>query len=119
LTCVLPFQFDKLSVCDRVVVEACPGSTLKRLGLPHNRYKQTAPAPVAANYQAVRAVIFDGLQEKIRVSPAQRQIAMDNPGGDALDAIIAAVGTFDAWRSLDAKADSAHPRYRLEGKVYC
>jgi len=38
-TCVLPFDVARLDEAKRVVAEACPGSTLKRLGLPHSRYK--------------------------------------------------------------------------------
>ena len=34
-TAILPFQYRRLASARRVLVEACPSSTLKRLGLPH------------------------------------------------------------------------------------
>ena len=34
-TAILPFHYRRLPTAQRVVVEACPASTLKRLGLPH------------------------------------------------------------------------------------
>src|SRR5947209_540221 len=39
-TAVLPFQYRKLRTAKRVLVESCPSSSLKRLGLPHQNYKQ-------------------------------------------------------------------------------
>jgi hypothetical protein len=39
-TAILPFQYRRLPGARRVLVEACPSSTLKRLGLPHNNYKE-------------------------------------------------------------------------------
>ena len=39
-TAILPFQHRRLAKARRVVVESCPASTLKRLGLPHQNYKQ-------------------------------------------------------------------------------
>jgi hypothetical protein len=43
---------------------------------------------------------------------------MRNPGGDALDAIVAAVGTFDSFLATDLRAVARHPRYRFEGRIY-
>ena len=39
-TAILPFHYRRLPRARRVLVEACPASTLKRLGLPHQNYKQ-------------------------------------------------------------------------------
>ena len=44
-TAVLPFQYRKLRTAERVVVECCPGSVLKRVGVPHQNYKQPAGGP--------------------------------------------------------------------------
>jgi hypothetical protein len=43
---------------------------------------------------------------------------MRNPGGDALDAVIAALGTAEAWLTADHRAIAQHPRYPLEGRLY-
>jgi hypothetical protein len=118
-TCVLPFQFDLLESSKRIVVEACPGSTLRKMKLPFNRYKQTKPGKVEAKYIAVRKKILEGLREQIDLEPAQIKTMLSNPGGDALDAVIAAVGVWDAWREMDHEAVRAHPRYAREGLVFC
>src|SRR5262249_57164344 len=39
-TAILPFHYRRLGAASRVLVEACPASTLKWLGLPHQNYKQ-------------------------------------------------------------------------------
>ena len=118
-TCVLPFDVAALGRAQRVVAEACPGSTLKRLKLPHNKYKQSTPAPVMPRYRKVRRVMLDGLAPLIEIDEKQRKRMLGNAGGDALDAAIAAVGTWDAWRRFDAKAVAAHPRYSRAGLVFC
>jgi hypothetical protein len=53
-TAVLPFQYARLASARRVLVEACPASTLKRLGLPHNNYKQAEGGPLTARRRRTR-----------------------------------------------------------------
>ena len=118
-TCVLPFDVATLDTAKRVVAESCPGSTLKRLGLPHARYKQAKPGRVAIKHKRVRELILAGLSASIEINPTQRRTMLNNPGGDALDAAIAAVGTWDAYRRMDTAAIAAHPRYTREGLVMC
>jgi hypothetical protein len=118
-TCIMPFQASKLDRARRVVVEACPGSTLRRLGLPFNRYKQSGSGPMDRKRRAVRESILDGLRAMIEVSEPDRKQILRNRGGDALDAVIAAVGTWDAWRRTDVSVIQSHPRYAHEGMVYC
>ena len=55
-TAVLPFQYQRLYDADRVLVEACPASTLKRLGLPHQNYKQPAGGPLTPKRRRTRRV---------------------------------------------------------------
>ena len=51
--------------------------------------------------------------------PAElRRRIMRNPGGDALDAVIAAVGAALRWDALEHRAIARHERYRREGYVY-
>jgi hypothetical protein len=118
-TCVIPFDIATIENAKRIVAEACPGSTLKRLGLPHSRYKQSKPGRVAIKYKRVREVMLEGLAPLIDIDETHRKTMLNNPGGDALDAAIAAVGTWDAYRRLDAKVIASHARYTLEGLVYC
>jgi hypothetical protein len=43
---------------------------------------------------------------------------MRNAGGDALDAVLAAVGAAQAWRSADHRVIARHARYPREGRLY-
>ena len=49
----------------------------------------------------------------------ERRVMMRNPGGDALDAVIAAVGTARAVETADHSAIARHPRYPREGYLFC
>jgi hypothetical protein len=117
---VIPFDYPRLerSETTAVVVEACPGSTLKRLGLPHNRYKQPTGGRLTAARRPTRATILDGLSGLVAVAPEERLRMMTNPGGDALDAVIAAAGSWQCWRDLDHAAVARHDRYPREGRVF-
>jgi len=117
-TAVAPFQFRRLPTARRVLVETCPSSTLKRLGLPHHNYKQPAGGPLTARRRRTRGVILEGLSGFIEIDPAARRRIMRNPGGDALDAVIAAVGGRAGWLAADPRALAAHHRYPLEGHIY-
>ncbi len=121
-TAVLPFQFDKLgddaSPVKRVVVEACPSSTLKRLALPHRLYKQSESKPPTPEKIAVRKTILAAIEKVVDITAAQRKVMLANPGGDALDSLLAAVGVFQVAMLDDHQAIAKHPRYRREGRVY-
>ncbi len=117
-TAVVPFQYRRLAAARRVVVEACPGSTLKRLGLPHQNYKQPAGGALTPRRRRTRHVILQGLAAHAQIAEPQRRVIMRNGGGDALDAVIAAVGAAQAWLSADHRRIARQPRYRREGKLF-
>jgi hypothetical protein len=117
-TAILPFQYRRLPTARRVLVEACPSSTLKRLGLPHNNYKQPEGGPLTRKRLRTRRSLLDGLARHIRMDERQRRVMMRNAGGDALDAMIAAVGAAQAWGAADHRAIARHPRYPHEGRLY-
>ena len=117
-TAVLPFQHRRLAGALRVVCESCPGSTLKRMRLPHQNYKQPAGGPLTARRRRTRHAILQGLSAHVEVGDRFRRTIMRNPGGDALDAVIAAVGVEHAWRTADHAAVRGHARYGREGYVY-
>ncbi|HBJ35100.1 MAG TPA: DUF429 domain-containing protein [Planctomycetaceae bacterium] len=121
-TAVLPFQFEKLSdsasPVKRVVVEACPSSTLKRLALPHRMYKQVGGKSPTPEKIAVRKTILATVEKIVDITPSQRKVMLSNPGGDALDSLLAAVGVFQVTMLDDHQAIAKHPRYRREGRVY-
>jgi hypothetical protein len=117
-TATLPFQYRRLGRATRVLVEACPSSTLKRLGLPHQNYKQPAGGPLLANRLRTRHAILDALGRLVRIEPGHRRVIMRNPGGDALDAVVAAVGAAQAWHLTDHRSVARHARYPREGLLY-
>lgn len=117
-TAVLPFQYARLPSAGRVVVEACPSSTLKRWGLPHRNYKEPAAKRVSAPKARTRRAILAGLEPLIEIQPGDRKRLLANPGGDALDAVIAAVGAAQRFAEVDHSAIRRHPRYGREGYVF-
>jgi Protein of unknown function (DUF429) len=117
-TAVLPFQYRKLRTARRVLVECCPSSVLKKLGLPHQNYKQLAGGPLASKRRRTRHAILAKLAKLVRIRDRERRVIMRNPGGDALDAVIAAVGAARSVATADHRAIARHPRYRREGHLY-
>ena len=117
-TAVLPFQYQKLAKAMRVVVECCPGSVLKRVKVPHQNYKQPTGGPLTRKRRTTRHSILEWLTGLVRIDDQHRRVMMRNPGGDAIDAVIAAVGASEAVASADHLAIAKHPRYRREGRLF-
>jgi hypothetical protein len=117
-TAILPFQYRRLPSARRVLVEACPASTLKRLGLPHQNYKQPEGGPLTRKRLRTRRHILDGLALHVHIGDTDRRRIMRNGGADALDAVIAAVGALRSWRDTDHRGVARHPRYPREGRLY-
>jgi hypothetical protein len=117
-TAVLPFRYDRLSSAARVLVEACPASTLKRLGLPHQNYKQPAGGPLTRRRRLTRRTIVEGIAARVGVSVTDRRVMMRDPGGDAIDAVLAALGAAEAFATVDHAAIARHRRYPREGHLY-
>ena len=117
-TAVLPFQYRRLKTARRVLVESCPSSALKKLGLPHQNYKQPAGGPLTRIRRRTRHRLLDWLSELVVIGPTHRRVMMRNGGGDALDAVIAAAGAAKGVRDADHAAIARHPRYRREGRMF-
>lgn len=78
------------------IVEACPASTLKSLGL-YRPYKGTD-----RSHRAHRRRILDRFQEIGLIANVEgklRKLLLADPGGDALDSVIAAAATARAYRN--------------------
>lgn len=117
-TAVLPFQYRKLPRAKRVVVECCPSSVLKVLGLPHQNYKQPTGGPLTRKRLRTRHQILAGVGKLIRIGDRHRRVMMRNPGGDALDAVIAAAGALRGVSAADHAAIARHHRYPREGYLF-
>ena len=95
------------------VLEICPASTLKRENL-RMPYKGRA-----VGRRAARLKILQAIEERLRLRVATsviRSKIVSDIGGDALDAVIAALATFKASRNTFA-LDAPCP-YDIEGWVY-
>ncbi len=112
------FPFQPVTESTRaVVVEACPGSTLKRWKLPHQNYKQPGGGALLPRRLATRNEILDGLSDRLKFSESQRRTMVRNPGGDAMDAAIAAAGAWEAFCSIDPAEIRKDARFPEEGMV--
>ncbi len=117
-TAILPFQHRRLAAAERVVVEACPSSTLLRLGLPRVNYKQAEGGPLSSKRRRTRRAILDGLGGRVTIAAGDRLRMMRDGGADALDAVLCGVGAWRCWREYDHAALGRHPRYSREGCHY-
>lgn len=117
-TAVLPFQYPRLATARRVLLESCPGSFLKRHRLPHNNYKQPAGGPLSRKRLRTRHAILGGIERWVAIPPTLRTRIVRNPGGDALDAVLAAISAHTSFTTADHAAIRRHPRYKLEGFIY-
>lgn len=111
--CVLPMQ--EPEVGKPWLLEVCPASTLKKVGL-NRPYKRKGEAGETA-----RGEILDGLEaagQLSAISAELRSIAVGNRAGDALDSIIAAFATFHAVRNPPVHPSELASTYAHEGYVY-
>ena len=118
-TLVLPFNDHQTKPdADRLVVETCPSSTLKRLGLPHQRYKQSGGRAPDAVHRQTRRIQLRQLSQFADLSTHRRRVMMRDSGGDAIDAMIAAIGGWQAVSQAPHDQIAADPKYPIEGYVY-
>lgn len=106
--------FDRPGDGRPVLVETCPASSLKQLGLyrRHGGYKGAG-----ADCRRKRERIVDALEDMglIALSPALRTRIVADRGGDALDSAIAALGAIAALPEIARGIGYDEP---IEGWVY-
>lgn len=106
--------FDRPVAGRPLIVETCPASSLKQLGLYkiHGGYKGAG-----TDCRRQREQIVDGLVERglVMLSPALRSDIVENRGGDALDSVIAALGAVAALSDI---ANDVGYKDQIEGWVY-
>jgi hypothetical protein len=115
---ILPFDYAKLARASAVCVESCPASFLKRAGWPHNNYKQATGGPLTPIRRRNRREILGRVAEVVGLCEGDVRRMMRDPGADALDAVLAAVGAMRRWGEVNHRAVARHVRYRREGFVY-
>ncbi|OYP29925.1 DUF429 domain-containing protein [Rhodopirellula sp. MGV] len=118
---VLPFQYNRKQAVPlrSIVLEACPSSTLKRMSLPYRNYKQSGGQSPTEAQRGVRREILAGIRHLVEISPYRRRLMLNDPGGDALDAVLAGVGAWQGYERADHHQIASHQRYPKEGYVYC
>ena len=95
-----------------LLAETCPASLLKRLGL-YVPYKGRE-----SRLRDARSTIIKQIINKRLLNNPQRKIyeeMIEDPGGDALDAVLAAIAASNLPRSPNVARD---PLERIEGRVY-
>jgi hypothetical protein len=112
LACVLPMQ---TAASDKPwVLEICPASTLKQLGL-YRPYKGKSGEHVAGRTHILQAI------EEITPLPVPtllRSEILEDAGGDALDSVVAAFAVFRALSDARDLVPEDKGAYALEGYVY-
>ncbi|MHB8575689.1 MAG: DUF429 domain-containing protein [Dehalococcoidia bacterium] len=110
---VLPMQG---RAADRpALLEICPASTLKRLGWYLRGYKGAGAAPLEARRRILTAL--EG-EHWFSLADNLRDVVLADPEGDALDSVIAAYATAEAFRNPERYQRASDPAYAIEGYVY-
>jgi hypothetical protein len=94
------------------VVETCPATVLKRLGLDATRYK-------GAGTRRQRLILLDAVVrlEKLHVPPTLRNAILEDDESDAFDALLAATAARRAAHA-DHQQLSCGSSSLLEGCIY-
>src|SRR5690606_17098425 len=110
--CVLPMQ---APIEDRPrLFEICPASTLKVMRF-YPSYKGRDPLLREARQSILDELVARGVLMPLETR--QAQLVVDDPGGDALASVIAAVATRQA-AALSAAHHGSSRLERVEGRVY-
>lgn len=111
---VLPFH--KPSAGKPALLEICPASTLRILGLYGIPYKGRG-----GTRRNNRRDILETMERKCPIAVKHAEIRhkiMEDKGGDALDSVIAAMATFNAIRNVDGLIPHDNGNWKTEGYVY-
>lgn len=105
----------------RIVVEAYPGLLARRL-VGRRSYKQDAKRRQTAAQHAARRELLDKINSGALALHYGLQVSApidlaDDPGGDALDALLCAIQAAWAWTQRDARFGAPEPCDRLEGWI--
>ena len=112
--CVLPFQ--KPVAGKPWILEICPASTLRSLGLNGLPYKGWNSTHRSNRYKIMQE-IERTCPIQIEQAEIRHRILTDN-GGDALDSVIAAMASLNAIQNEDALISGDNRYWKIEGYVY-
>jgi len=115
-TVILPFDYPRLAQAQRVLVEALPAATLRRVGWPDRGYKSRGRGKW--EQQRVREQLVQRLATQLTIPSPARQVILANTGGDALDAVLAAWGAIQAWSRVEHEVLAKDALCQREGYEY-
>ncbi len=110
---VLPFQEPDNN--KPWLLEICPASTLRSLGLHGNPYKGRTERHRNYRAQILQDVLKAGL---IIIDNKIKNKIIADKGGDALDSVIAAMATLNAIKNQDTLIPDDNGHWKIEGHVY-
>lgn len=100
----------------RNVIEVYPAGTLRRLGTVDTTYKDGADGAAAKRREILdRLSAADTGKIAVELPASVRKIAVEEPGGDALDSVVAAVATA---RAAQGDFGTDRPYGGREGYIY-
>ncbi len=113
----LPFNRSASGAVPHIyLMEVCPASVLKALDYPARGYKGAGEQTATQRRAIVSRLVDDGLVRPL--SRALRERIVADADGDAVDAVLAAVGAWRGYRDYDHAKLRADPHYGVEGFVY-
>ncbi len=108
--------FDEVDPDKPLIVETCPASSLKALGIEHRQYKQSKKDKAAECRQGRIRIVESLIARRLVLVPgALRERIIADKGGDALDSVIAALGAIAALPQMARRVGYDQP---VEGWVY-
>ena len=109
---VLPMQ--EADHATPLLLEICPASSLRRLGIAGLPYKGGADVDQRRARESIISRLAAATQ--IAIDPIARLRAIEDPGGDALDSLVAAVAVHRAIAG--GRIQPTDAVYQIEGFIY-
>jgi len=97
-----------------ILIEACPASTLKRLDL-YEAYKGRGEEKASVRERILASLSAAG---RLRASSSDERVIVEDAGGDALDAVVAALASARVAREPERLRVADGDPARLEALVY-
>ena len=99
----------------RNVIEIYPAGTLRRLGTADTKYKNGAAGAERRRERIVDRLTASDASIPVELPATVRETILGEPGGDALDSVVAAVGTA---RAVESGFEPDRPFDTREGYIY-
>ncbi len=99
----------------RNLIEIYPAGTLRRLGTTDTKYKDGADGAERRRERIVDRLTAPDAGITVELPATVRETTLGEPGGDALDSVVAAVATA---RAVDSAFEADRPFDAREGHIY-